>query len=108
MQSEPYLPAKIFNAQNVTTPRVMVAPQRYIQGPGVLNQIHRYLSVIDVGRVGILASRRGMAAEGNRIIATLKSSRIDSVEAIFDGECSLVEIEKHDAVSDNSYRFTFA
>ena len=101
MQSEPYLPAKIFNAQNVTTPRVMVAPQRYIQGPGVLNQIHRYLSVIDVGRVGILASRRGMAAEGNRVIATLKSSHIDSVEAIFDGECSLVEIEKHVAALGN-------
>ena len=95
MNNQPYLPAKIFNNRSETTPRVMVAPQRYIQGPGVLNQLDRYLSLLNVRRVGILASHRGQAAEGQRISATLNSSDIESVAAVFAGECSLTEIEKH-------------
>jgi hypothetical protein len=78
MSRTPYLPAKIFNAHNEITPRVMVAPQRYIQGPGVLNQIDRYLSLLNVKRVGILASRRGQAAEGQRIAEKLKNDNIDA------------------------------
>ncbi|HBX00191.1 MAG TPA: glycerol dehydrogenase, partial [Gammaproteobacteria bacterium] len=76
MSSTPYLPAKIFNSHNEVTPRVMVAPQRYIQGPGVLNQIDRYMSLLDVKRVGILASQRGQAAEGQRIAAKLNNDGI--------------------------------
>ena len=98
MHNKPYLPASIFNGRNETAPRVMVAPQRYIQGPGVLNHIDRYLSLMSIHRVGILASKRGLAAEGQRIADKLKSSNIESVETIFEGECSLVEIEKHVAV----------
>mgnify|MGYP005697378507 CR=1 FL=1 len=60
----------------------MVAPQRYIQGPGVLNHIDRYLSLMNIHRVGILASKRGLAAEGQRIAEKLKSSNIESVETV--------------------------
>ena len=95
MSSTPYLPAKIFNSHNEVTPRVMVAPQRYIQGPGVLNQIDRYMSLLDVKRVGILASQRGQAAEGQRIAAKLNNDGIVCVAAVFAGECSMEEIEQH-------------
>lgn len=95
MSSTPYLPAKIFNSHNEVTPRVMVAPQRYIQGPGVLNQIDRYMSLLDAKRVGILASQRGQAAEGQRIAAKLNNDGIVCVAAVFAGECSLEEVERH-------------
>ena len=95
MSSTPYLPAKIFNSHKEVTPRVMVAPQRYIQGPGVLNQIDRYRSLLDAKRVGILASQRGQAAEGQRIAAKLNNDGIVCVAAVFAGECSLEEVERH-------------
>jgi glycerol dehydrogenase len=97
MSNQPYLPAKIFNNRSNPTPRVMVAPQRYIQGPGVLDQLDIYLSLLTVRKVGILASQRGQAAEGKRISETLRKSDIESVAALFTGECSLAEIEAHAA-----------
>jgi len=95
MSTTPYLPAKIFGSQDEITPRVMVAPQRYIQGPGVLNQINRYMSLLNVKRVGILASQRGQGAEGQRISERLNNDNIDCIPAVFAGECSLKEVEKH-------------
>jgi len=95
MSTRPYLPAKIFSSREEITPRVMVAPQRYIQGPGVLNHINRYMSLLNVKRVGILASRRGQAAEGQRISKRLSNDSIDCIPAVFAGECSLEEVEKH-------------
>ena len=95
MNTGPYLPAKIFSSHDEITPRVMVAPQRYIQGPGVLNHINRYMSLLNVKRVGILASRRGQAAEGQRISKRLNKDSIDCIPAVFAGECSLEEVEKH-------------
>ena len=94
MSTTPYLPAKIFGSQDEITPRVMVAPQRYIQGPGVLNQINRYMSLLNVKRVGIL-SRRGQGAEGQRIskgstTTTSIASPPYSLES-----AQLKEVEKH-------------
>ena len=95
MATELYSPRSIFNGRNEPTPRVMVAPQRYIQGPGVINQIDRYISLVNVSRAAILASKRGLAAEGARVAECLKGSNIEWVSALFDGECSRQEIEKH-------------
>ena len=94
MSSTPYFPAKIFNAHDEIAPRVMVAPQRYIQGPGVLNQIDRYVSLLDVKRVGILASQRGQAAEGLRIAENSKTTAsivsLPSSQGMF-----IEEVEQH-------------
>ena len=95
MAPELYLPRSIFTGRNEPTPRVMVAPQRYIQGPGVINQIDRYISLVNVSRAAILASKRGLAAEGACVEECLKGSNIECVNALFDGECSRQEIEKH-------------
>ena len=95
MATELYSPRSIFTGRNEPTPRVMVAPQRYIQGPGVINQIDRYISLVNVSRAAILASKRGLAAEGACVAECLKGSNIECVNALFDGECSRQEIEKH-------------
>ena len=72
---------------------MLVAPQRYIQGPGVINHIGRYLSLLKVNRVGILASKRGLNTQGAQVADSLGARNIESVRAQFNGECSLQEIQ---------------
>jgi len=86
---------KLYSGGNHMPPLVMAAPQRYIQGPGVISKIGLYIGIINVKRAAILASRRAMVAEGARVTESLHSNHIESVDCIFDGECSLPEIEKH-------------
>jgi glycerol dehydrogenase len=87
-----YFPHAIFSTEDQPTPRVMVAPQRYIQGEGVLDNTGKYLSLIDTSRAGILISARGQQADGVRIIDSLKNAGIETVISTFNGECSLEEI----------------
>ena len=89
-----YLPHAIFATEGDTVPRAMVAPQRYIQGEGVLNHTGKYLSLINASRAGILVSQRGQQADGARVIDSLKQAGIESVVSTFNGECSLEEIER--------------
>lgn len=94
MQSpEPYLPHELFAPPNLAVPRVMIAPQRYVQGPGVLDEVGHLLSLERPERVGILISRRGLANEGQRLLASLARAGIDAVVVQFNGECSLPEID---------------
>ena len=86
---------KLYGEGDHMPPLVMAAPQRYIQGPGVISRIGRYIGIINVKRAAILASRRAIVAEGARVTESLHSNHIESVDCIFDGECSLPEIEKH-------------
>ncbi|MDH3642818.1 MAG: glycerol dehydrogenase [Gammaproteobacteria bacterium] len=100
---EPYQPASIFAphaADGVVTPRVFIAPQRYIQGPGVVDNIGRYLTLVNVRRVAILISDRGRASEGPRLLSSLESENIECVLCRFGGETSLEEIELHQAELD--------
>jgi glycerol dehydrogenase len=87
-------PKTVFVRENETPPRVLTAPQRYIQGAGVLNHTGHYInSLMKVKRAGILASRRGLGAQGAQVAQSLKVESIESVNAQFNGECSLIEIE---------------
>ena len=100
---EPYQPASIYaphGDDGAVTPRVFIAPQRYIQGPGVLDSIGRYLTLVNVRRVAILISERGRASEGPRLLSSLESENIESVLCRFGGETSLEEIEAHQAELD--------
>ncbi|MGI9219614.1 MAG: iron-containing alcohol dehydrogenase, partial [Woeseiaceae bacterium] len=95
-EQKPYHPAEVFTHADETPPRVLAAPQRYIQGAGVFNHVGRYVSLLmNLKRAGILASKRGHGAEGAQIASSLKAECVDSVNTQFDGECSLPEIEKH-------------
>ncbi len=94
MAQQPFFPQAIYApaAHNQPAPRVMVAPPKYIQGPGAIDQAARYLSVLRLRRVGILASARGQAAEAGRVIAALQSEQVTCVPVVFAGECSLEAI----------------
>jgi len=83
------------NVQSV--PRVFISPQRYIQGQGVLEETGRYVSLLNSQRAGVLASRRGLAAEGAALVGSLEGAGIDVVTSTFNGECSLAEIDSHAA-----------
>jgi glycerol dehydrogenase-like iron-containing ADH family enzyme len=74
------------------------APNRYVQGPGVLNDVGRYLSITRIRRGAILMSARVARHEGLRSEAGLRASGISSVDCRFDGETSLIEIKRHGAL----------
>ncbi len=95
MAQAPYLPAAVYAGEphNQPTPRVMLAPPKYIQGAGVLEQIGRYLGIYEFKHVAILASARGHGAQAAQIIAQVSAAGCEAVAAVFTGECSLPEIE---------------
>ena len=76
-------------------PRVFISPQRYIQGIGVLDNTGRFLSLTKTRRAAVMASKRGLGADGARVIDSLTSASIESVVSLFGGECSTVEIDAH-------------
>lgn len=93
-----YFPHAIFapgNRNDRPLPRVFIAPQRYIQGQGVLGDVGRYLSLLPAKRVAVLTSARGSKSEGMRLAAGLESAGLEHTTRIFGGECSLEEIADH-------------
>lgn len=92
--SNAYVPNEVFAPEGVV-PRVFIAPQRYIQGKGVLAHMGRYLSLVRVRCAAILISPGGQERHGSLLADSLRAARIDSVLCTFGGECSLEEIEKH-------------
>lgn len=92
-----YLPHQIFapsGGADLPPPRVFIAPQRYIQGRGVLGGIGRYLSLMKAKRVALLMSERGSRREGVTLREGLHAAGIECVASIFDGECSAPEITR--------------
>ncbi len=91
-QPPPFDPQSVYapvgsNVQCV--PRVFISPQRYIQGQGVLEEAGRYMSLLNSQRSGVLASRRGLAAEGAALISSLEGAGIEVAVSTFNGESSL-------------------
>ena len=96
--STAYLPHEVFapaDRGDLPVPRVFIAPQRYVQGPGVLEGIGRYVALTNAKRVALLMSERGSRTEGVRLVAGLRAAGIESVVRRFRGECSLEEITAH-------------
>lgn len=94
--SNSYLPHAVFAPGGEgAAPRVFIAPQRYIQGAGVLAHVGRYLSLVRARRAAILITAGGQARHGDGLIDSLRAAGIDAVVCTFGGECSLEEIEKH-------------
>ena len=92
MATDLYSPGQIFT-DGVSVPRVMIAPQRYIQGKGVIDRLGRYMSLIDSQRAGVLASSRGHGADGARVMDSLRQRNVPGVATIFNGECSVEEVD---------------
>lgn len=95
--AEPYFPGSIFSVEDGETPsvpRVLIAPGRYVQGPGVFGHLGRYLLPLDVKRPAVLASEGAHARDGSSIVAGLREAGLDPVAVTFGGESSVVEIER--------------
>ena len=67
-QAVPFHPSRIFAQPDMTLPRVMVSPARYIQGPGVLKKTGSYVALMDSTCFGILASERSQQAETAQVV----------------------------------------
>lgn len=97
-EPEAYFPHGVFvpaSRGDLPRPRVFVAPQRYIQGPDVLDDVGRHLSLVPAKRVALLMSERGSRSDGVRLIESLESAGVEHVLCLFGGECSLEEITAH-------------
>ena len=102
IDQESALPANKFFPQPIYSPgdtgaqvpRVLVAPPRYIQGPGVLASVGRYLSIINVKRAVVYASNRGLAEQGPVLKSSLQAAHISALDCLFPGECSLEAIDE--------------
>ena len=92
MANELYSPGQIFT-DGESVPRVMIAPQRYIQGEGVIDHLGRYMLLLNSQRAGVLASSRGHGAEGAHVMDSLRQRNIAGVATTFDGECSREEVD---------------
>ena len=96
-----FFPQTIYANRKGPAPRVLLAPQRYIQGQGVLANTGKYLQLLGAKRVGILASSRGLKADAKTVINSIEAKGLEVHTSAFDGECSLAEIDKQvEAFSD--------
>jgi glycerol dehydrogenase len=93
--ADPYFPQMVFTGEGERVPRVLVAPQRYIQGNGVLDHMGRYLTLLNAKRAGMVISGRGQQSDGLRVVDSLKNNNIEPVISTFTGECSLEEVDRH-------------
>lgn len=76
-------------------PRIFGAPQRYVQGDGVIDVAGHYLDRLGIRRAAVLCSARSVAEEGGRLLASLAGAGIECQHLSFGGECSLAEIDLH-------------
>jgi glycerol dehydrogenase len=93
----PYLPDEMFAVPtaNGTAPRAFIAPQRYVQGLGVLDRLGELIGLVGATNAVVLASARAQSEEGIRAERSLTTSGVASRFAPFGGECTLEEVEGH-------------
>jgi len=90
-----YMPQAVFSPENeASVPRVLIAPQRCVQGDGILDHLGRYLSIVPSERVAILIDKEGQQRDGGRLLKSLNSAQIESEVVTFHGECSTEEIDR--------------
>jgi glycerol dehydrogenase len=92
-----FLPHPVFadeEADPPSVPRVLVAPQRYVQAAGALDHLGRYLSLIPSRRAAVLISEGGQRRFGERITQSLERGGVESIMVQFGGECSTAEADR--------------
>jgi glycerol dehydrogenase len=92
----PYLPQDVFAPEGLDRPRprVLIAPGRYIQGPGVLDDLGRHLSLLTSRQATLLISEGGRQRFGSRLADSLSDAGVEARFATFRGECSVDEVER--------------
>ena len=93
----PYFPHQIFSPEDADPPilsRVIIFPGRYVQGPGVLDHLGRYLSLLPSKRPAILISAGGQKRFGDRLRENLAKAGISPRMMVFEGECSYEAVDR--------------
>lgn len=94
---DPFLPHPVFaveDSEPPNVPRALISPHRYIQGPGVIDHLGRYLSLVPSRRVAVLISEGGQKRFGARVGDSLRRHGVEAVTALFEGECSVGEVDR--------------
>lgn len=85
-------PTAVYGQRGSSLPRVLVAPHRYVQGPGVLDRLPECLGAAGVRRPALLTTSGGRRRFGDRIAESFDAAGMDPLPATFAGECSRTEI----------------
>ena len=92
-----FSPKPIFSLEGTdrdTPPTGLIAPARYVQGPGLLDQLGVFLELVPSTRPAVYISAGGMRRHGEQLLSGLRAMHIEAAVAIFEGECSYTEIER--------------
>lgn len=79
--------------------KVMIAPSRYVQGPGALNEIGKHLALLGKKAL-VTGGERGIASGKSVIEQSLQTYEVTAVFEKFRGECSKQEIERLMALAE--------
>ena len=102
MTDPTYTPHGVYGGDTGAAIRALIAPARYVQGPGVLDDLGRYLGPLRVSRAALLLSPGGSARFGGRLREGLSRAGVDALEVAFGGECSADEVERIVGVLDGA------
>lgn len=92
-----FFPREIFGQpadEKAGPPGVLIFPHRYVQGPGVLDFLGKYISVLPSTRPAVLISTGGQKRFGDRMQKSFDSYGISFHTELFGGECSFPEIDR--------------
>jgi len=92
-----FSPKPIFSLEGTdrdTPPTGLIAPARYVQGPGLLDQLGVFLELVPSTRPAVYISAGGMRRHGEQLLGGLRAMHIEAAVEIFEGECSYTEIER--------------
>ena len=92
-----YSPKPIFSLADTgrkMPPVGLIAPARYVQGPGLLDQLGRFLALLPSTRPAVYISAGGLRRHGQRLLNGLRAMQIEPAVEIFQGECAYTEIER--------------
>ena len=88
--------------------RTFIAPNKYIQGPHVLENVGEYASKLG-NKVLVLISSGGKKRFGAAIEKSLEEAGLEFVVEVFNGECCRKEINRLDEeVKENNYNLVVA
>ncbi|MDE0428159.1 MAG: glycerol dehydrogenase [Caldilineaceae bacterium] len=92
-----YTPKTIFSLEErgrETPPFGLIAPARYVQGPGLLDELGHFLALVPSRRPAVLISAGGLRRHREQLLAGLGAMDSEPVFEIFEGQCCLSEIER--------------
>ena len=93
MTDASYSPRAFFRGLDDPLPRVLLSPQKYVQGSGALNHLGKHLALLDVQRAACWVRNAVWLTKGQRQrAASVPLASIWSPIRV-NGECSVSEIE---------------